>query len=374
MDLKANIEHDLWEAIKKNYENESFSSSILDAIHLLTETIRNKTGLEGDGNSLIGQALGGSDPRLKINNLQTESEKNIQRGIQDILKGFYTAIRNPRSHDKFNDSKEEADSLIHFINYLLKMIDKSKRNFEESTFLRSVFDEYFVRTEEYSNLLVNEIPKRKRVDIAISIILQRKTGDISNLSCFFKILIDALEENEIYQVYKVISDQLKYASEEEEIRTILHIAPPKYWDKIDKVVRLRIEDMLLKDVRNGRYNRISKKCITGFLGTWIETEHLFNFENLSEWNGMFVLKLEGSDDEEKAYIEKYFLSKICEVNRDNIDFDFMLYIRVGLEENDEKIIELVRRQIQYDELHPWWDIFEEELKGLPQIEYVELPF
>lgn len=184
MSLKSNIQQELWEVIEKNYENESYSSAILDTIHLLTETIRNKTGLEGDGSSLIGQAFGGDNPKIQLNKLQTESEKNVQKGIQDILRGIFTAIRNPRSHDKHTDSKAEADAIIHFIDYLLRMIDNSKLSFEVSNFLQRVFEKHYVRSEEYSDLLMSEIPKRQRASIAISIILQRKNGNISNLAHF----------------------------------------------------------------------------------------------------------------------------------------------------------------------------------------------
>ncbi|MFW2504581.1 TIGR02391 family protein [Clostridium diolis] len=167
MNLKDNVDIELWEIIQKNYESESYYSAILDAIHNLTETIRNKTGLEGDGSSLIGQAFGGESPKIKLNKLQTESEKNIQKGIQEILKGMYTAIRNPRSHDKLNDKKEDAYLIIYFINYLIKIIDSSKLSFEESEFLQRVFDKHYVKNEEYSKLLIKQIPKRQKANIGV---------------------------------------------------------------------------------------------------------------------------------------------------------------------------------------------------------------
>jgi uncharacterized protein (TIGR02391 family) len=374
IDIKINIEQELWESIEKNYANESYSSAILDAMHLLTATIRNKTGLEGDGSSLVGQAFGGENPKLQINKLQTESEKNIQRGTQEILKGLYTAIRNPRSHDKFNDSKEEADSIIYFIGYLLKIIDKSKMNFDESTFLTRVFDDFYVKTEEYSKLLVNEIPKRQRTNIAISIILQRKNGDIYNLSYFFKALSEKLDENGISQVYKVISDELKYTSKDEDIRTILKIAPAKYWGKLDKAVKIRIENMLLDNVKIGDYDKVYKKCRFGALGTWIEEEHIENFENIDSWIYEIVKKMKNGDDEEKAYIELYFWNIICRLNRENINFWLLDYLNNGLKNGDEKIIKLLEEQITYQENHPWWNVFEKELKNYPHIEYCVLPF
>lgn len=48
------------------------------------------------------------------------------------------------------------------------------KNFEESTFLKRVFDEHYVKSDEYSELLVKEIPKRQKANIAIEVILQRK--------------------------------------------------------------------------------------------------------------------------------------------------------------------------------------------------------
>ncbi|MED1794989.1 TIGR02391 family protein [Brevibacillus nitrificans] len=374
MDLKVNIQQDLWEVIEKNYENESYSSAILDTIHVLTETIRNKTGLEGDGSSLIGQAFGGDTPKIQLNKLQTESDKNIQKGIQDILRGLFTAVRNPRSHDKYNDSKEEADAIIFFVDYLLKIIDKSKVNFEEATFLTRVFEEYYVKTEEYSELLVNEIPKRRRTNVAISVILQRKEGDIESLRYFLKALFEKMEDNDILQVYKVISEELKYTNSDEDIRTILHIPSAKHWNKVDKVVKIRIENILFENVKLGKYDSSNHKCRYGALGTWIEAEHLMNFESFGDWMYMLVNKLKEGDDEEQIYIEKFFWSKLCEVNSHNIDYWLKSYIEDGMKRKDERIIKKLKSEIMFVDNHPWWNVFEEELRNFPEIKYCELPF
>ena len=180
MVLKDEIDIDLWEVIQKNYESDNFTGAILDAIFKLTDTIRNKTGLEGDGASLIGQAFGGENPQIKLNKLQTDSEKDVQKGIQEILRGIYSGIRNPRSHDSMTDDRESAEAIIIFIGYLLKLIDQSKLRFNEEDFLKRVFDPYYVQTKEYSELLVREIPKRQRANIAIEIILQCEDYNINS--------------------------------------------------------------------------------------------------------------------------------------------------------------------------------------------------
>lgn len=201
MTIRNEIDVELWEAVQKNYEAENYTGSILDAVFKLTDTIRNKTGLEGDGASLIGQAFGGEDPRIKLNKLQTDSEKDIQKGIQDILRGIYSGIRNPRSHDAMTDDKLSADSIIVFINYLLKLIDQSKLRFSEEELLARVFDPYYVKTKEYSKLLVQDIPKRQRANIAIQTILKRNSGDIYALGCFLQELLEQLEPAELSRVY-----------------------------------------------------------------------------------------------------------------------------------------------------------------------------
>ena len=232
MTVRNEIDVELWEVIQKNYESENYTGAILDAIFKLTDTIRNKTGLEGDGASLIGQAFGGDDPRIKLNKLQTDSEKDIQKGIQEILRGIYTGIRNPRSHDAMVDNKLSADAIIVFVNYLLKLIDESKLRFNEADFLDRVFDPYYVKTKEYSTLLVQDIPKRQRANIAIQTILRRDDGNIYSLGSFLEALFDQLEAPELSRVYKVISDELKTTTDNTDIRYLVHICPAKYWGKI----------------------------------------------------------------------------------------------------------------------------------------------
>lgn len=375
MDLKTSIEQDLWEIIAKNYENESYSSAILDAMHLLTENIRNKTGLEGDGSSLVGQAFGGENPKIQLNKLQTESEKNIQKGIQEILKGLYTAIRNPRSHDKLTDTKEEADSIIYFINYLLKIIDKSKLCFEESTFLKRVFDKLFVNSTEYAELLVNEIPKRQRLNIAISVILQRKKGNIFSLGYFMASLFKKLEDSDLTHLYKLISEELKLTSSDEDIRTILHICPAKDWKRMDKAVRIRIENIIIEDVKLGTYSSENEEWGTnGALGTWVEEDHLSNFENCDNWTRLIVNKLESGGTEEIEYINMWYWDKICAINREKIHYSLKKYICEGLKNKNEEIANALESKIEFDEEHPWWKIFEEELKEYPDIKYFDVPW
>lgn len=374
MNLRDGIDIELWDIIQKNYENESYSSAILDAIHNLTETIRNKTGLEGDGSSLIGQAFGGDNPKIKLNKLQTESEKNIQKGTQEILKGMYTSIRNPRSHDKLNDKKEDADAIIYFINYLLKIIDSSKLSFEESEFLKRVFDRHYVKNEEYSKLLIKQIPKRQRGNIAVSVVRNWEEGDIYALHYFLKSLFEELDEAGIKQVLNVVNDILKYEDDHKTIRVMLKCIPGVYWNGIEKSVCMRIDNIIKENVKLGSYDSEDKSCFDGALGTWITLEHIVSFNNNEAWTILLLNKLESNKQYEIDYVLYYFWDIMCSINKENIHYTLKNYIKNELRNNNEKIVERFKAEIMYEENHPWWEVFKEELKEYPEIKYTEFPF
>lgn len=377
MTIKNEIDVELWEVIQKNYDAENYTGAILDAVFKLTDTIRNKTGLEGDGSSLIGQAFGGEDPRIKLNKLQTDSEKDIQKGIQDILRGIYTGIRNPRSHDSMSDDKSSTDAIIVFINYLLRLIDQSKLRFSEEDFLDRIFDHYYVKNKEYSDLLVQDIPKRQHANIAIQTILRRNEGDIYALGFFLEALFSQLESADLSRVYKVISDELKITTDYSDIRYLVHICPSKYWNKIDTAVRIRTETILYEDFSNGTYNETTERCGQhGSLATWITTEHLIRFGQLEKWTRQAVAMIQSDDNEIVAYVKEFFWEKICDINRTNIAWSLKYYFQNGLKHNDQEIIDQLKDIIEWEEDHPWWDVFAEELKDHLDIKYdpEKLPF
>jgi len=109
MNLRTEISQKLWEAIERSYEAENYAHAVLDAIHYLTTVLRERSGADGDGAALVGQALGGDAPKLRVNALQSESDRNVQKGLEQLLRGIYLAIRNPRSHEQFNETQVDAD-------------------------------------------------------------------------------------------------------------------------------------------------------------------------------------------------------------------------------------------------------------------------
>ena len=169
MDLKTGLAEPLWAAIETTYESHNYTSAISDAIYYLGDIIREKAGLQTDGVPLVMQAFGGKSPKLKVTRLQTESDRNIQKGTENLLLGLYQSVRNPRSHGKHVDTKEDADAIILFINYLLKIIGGAKGTFSKNDFLDRVFDPSFVKKTRYADLLGQRIPPKQRLDVMIEV-------------------------------------------------------------------------------------------------------------------------------------------------------------------------------------------------------------
>ena len=89
MNIETKLSESLWRGIESSYSSQNYSSAILDAVVYLSNIVREKTGLESDGVALAGSAFGGKNPKLKVNKLQTESDWNVQKGIEQIFRRIF---------------------------------------------------------------------------------------------------------------------------------------------------------------------------------------------------------------------------------------------------------------------------------------------
>lgn len=246
--LKNLIDERLWNEIKRNYLNEEFSNAVLDGIQFLGDLIREMSGEDGDGYNLIGNVFNSKNPKIKVNHLRTQTDKNIQNGIMLLLQGFYRAIRNERVHEKKIDSEQEAYEIILFINHILRIIDKSKGKFTIENTLKRVFDDNFLPRVEYVEHIVKGIPKTKKFDVAIEVYRNRKRSNRqSNLAVFWNLLKNDLKSEELENIRAEISESLRYAEEPSEITSIIFLVGSD-WKNLDEDARLRAENLLIRSL------------------------------------------------------------------------------------------------------------------------------
>ena len=86
--------------------------AVFEATKGLAERIRQLTSLDQDGSRLVQDAFEGPSPMIAFNALRTETERNEQRGLANIMKGVFSAFRNPAAHEpKLIWQVNEADAL-----------------------------------------------------------------------------------------------------------------------------------------------------------------------------------------------------------------------------------------------------------------------
>lgn len=76
--------------------------AVLEASKGVPDRLRKMTGLRGDGAALVDAtlALGATGkPRVQINSLSTDSERDEQTGFATLIKGLLGMFRNPVAHD-----------------------------------------------------------------------------------------------------------------------------------------------------------------------------------------------------------------------------------------------------------------------------------
>ncbi len=265
--IKQHIEERLWNFIKRSYNSEDYKNAILDSIQFIGDIIRYKAGLDNDGYQLIGNAFGGANPKIRLNKLKTESEKNIQKGIESILRGIYSAYRNPRSHSKINDTEQDAFEIIIFINHLLKLIDKSKGKFSTELFLKRVFDNDFVQNKKYADLIVNEIPKNKIFEVSIEIFRQKETGKVNNLNLVWDSLKGQLNEEESNEIIKLVSEELRFT---DSLKTVIRCIAlfKSQWINIDEDARLRAENKIIQLIPQAEKDYHGRTNDAGVYASW----------------------------------------------------------------------------------------------------------
>ena len=172
-------------------------------MHYLNEVIRDISNLDSaDNTTLMEQAFSFNkekSPKIQVNKLQTTTEKDIQSGVLHLLKGACLDIRNPRSHERYNDDKLTADSIILFYNYVLSLIRNSEQPKIVEDWAEFIYDKNFVPTNEYATLVLRQIPPKKRYDVLISIFRERENYSSSNLKNIINQLIYSLSPQEMVE-------------------------------------------------------------------------------------------------------------------------------------------------------------------------------
>ena len=114
-------------ASRQLFADGHYSEAVESAFKRLNNEVKAKSGLaELDGDRLMRQAFSANDPKLRLNDFSTPSEKDEQRGYMDIFAGAMTGIRNPRAHEhQIVDQPDVALELLVMANHLMRILNRS---------------------------------------------------------------------------------------------------------------------------------------------------------------------------------------------------------------------------------------------------------
>ena len=105
------------------YPADAVESSFKEINARVKEILRNKTGKELDGASLMNNAFSEKSPVIVLADLSTETGRNIQKGFMQIFAGAMTGIRNPHAHENIPISRERATHFIFLASLLMHKLD-----------------------------------------------------------------------------------------------------------------------------------------------------------------------------------------------------------------------------------------------------------
>ncbi len=89
------IHHEVLKYCRTELLQDNYFHAVFEATKGLAQRIRDKSGVDTDGATLVDRAFSIEHPVLAINTLQTETEKSEHKGFVALLKGCFAAVRNP---------------------------------------------------------------------------------------------------------------------------------------------------------------------------------------------------------------------------------------------------------------------------------------
>lgn len=124
-----NAHSEVFKYCKAELLQNNYFHAVLEANKGLFQKIRDLSGIQADGNTLIEQVFS-SNPILTINNYQSSSEKNEHTGFCNLLKGLCSMFRNPTAHEPKVDweiTEQDALEILGIISYCYRRLDNAKK-------------------------------------------------------------------------------------------------------------------------------------------------------------------------------------------------------------------------------------------------------
>ena len=109
----------LWVGGHRREAIQRAATAVLDAV-------RQQSGLDLDGKSLMARAFSPENPTIVVADLRTENGRNLQAGTHLIAMGAVAAIRNPVSHTLADHDEQQAREQLAVLSFVARRLDDAR--------------------------------------------------------------------------------------------------------------------------------------------------------------------------------------------------------------------------------------------------------
>ena len=104
---------------------DNYFHAVFEASKGLAQRIRDLSGVQADGATLVDKVFSIEKPILAINSLRTETERSEHKGFALLLKGCFAAVRNPLAHGPkiLWHGEDDAADYLSLISLLHRKLD-----------------------------------------------------------------------------------------------------------------------------------------------------------------------------------------------------------------------------------------------------------
>jgi len=102
-----------------------YSQAIFETCKQLNKKVQQVASLSTDGRPLMENAFSARNPKIQLNQLTTQSDKDEQEGYMYLFVGTMVGIRNPKGHEIINlKDPYKALEYLGFLSMLFRRIDE----------------------------------------------------------------------------------------------------------------------------------------------------------------------------------------------------------------------------------------------------------
>jgi uncharacterized protein (TIGR02391 family) len=123
----AALHPDVRAAAARYIESDRIEVAIPEAFKALRNRVKQMSGLDIDTNDIMAKAFATGDPPIRLTQLLSQTERDIQEGLRFIFMGAALAIRNKGAHELLEPMRDdEAFEELGLLSMLFRCLDRAQ--------------------------------------------------------------------------------------------------------------------------------------------------------------------------------------------------------------------------------------------------------